>query len=152
MRFLYSLLVLFVILFYSCDDKPCYEEMNTYFKIGFYQVKNGNVSDSILDSLKIYADQSNFVLAKKKARFIYPELSPHSDTTLFFLNVNNNVGDDYIRIGYNRKYHLVSHDCGFLTFFDNIKILEHSTTFIDSVVVENSSVNDVNQEQIKIYL
>ncbi|MFW6369679.1 MAG: DUF6452 family protein [Bacteroidota bacterium] len=152
MRYLFSAIIVFIIVLISCDEKPCYEDMDTFFRIGFYTVEENQVVDSVLDSLIVYADGSNFGLIFRNTKTIYSELSPNSDTTLFFLTLNDNNGDDFIQLGYNRKYHLVSHDCGFVTYFENLEIIESSDYFIDSVVIVNDVVNDVNQEHIKIFL
>lgn len=57
---------------------------------------------------------------------------------------------DKVTVGYKPVPHLVSHDCGFTMYFENITIESYTTNYIDTVIVVWPNITNEAQKNIEI--
>ena len=133
----------------SCSVQPCFEDidplMNTLL------LKNGTGETAKADSLKIRVITPNdtivFVDAKLVSDFSLP-LDPSKDYSLFLITLNG--VSDTAEIFYTRHPHLVSPECGY-TFINNITGLKTTHNIIDTLIIENKSVNLNGEKNLHLF-
>jgi len=81
------------------------------------------------------------------SRLYLPVNTDKDQTTFLFYNPDNSI--DTLEIGYVRKEHLISEDCGFELQFKNIEII-YST--FGNVISLGNELSRLYDENIKIYL
>ena len=150
-NFLISLGLLLIL--FGCGEKPCYEETDTFLNISFQTIvdSTGLPKDSIFDSLFVAGAGSPYEIKYTGSDYNLV-LDLNNDSTWFNLGFNGRDSTDQIVFSYIRKPYLVSHECGFAMFFDSLKIEAFSTNFIDSVEIISNTVDDIERENVKIYL
>ncbi len=148
-------LLLFVTLFFvtACDELPCPNESGIQVNMGFYLIENNIISDLFIDSLTIeYLNPNNENVSEflgRQRQFIEIPLSITSDTSTFVLKFKDDIADT-ILIKSDRTVKLISHQCGFDTFFD-INEIQTSSNKLDSVWLRRDVVDYADFENIKIY-
>ncbi|WP_010180759.1 DUF6452 family protein [Aquimarina agarilytica] len=67
------------------------------------------------------------------------------------------IRSDIIEITYNRKNEYVSKACGFKTIFSNLEIksktamFDDNTNWIQSILIENNTINDEDNAHVRIF-
>ena len=133
----------------SCSVQPCFEDidplMNTLL------LKNGTGETAKADSLKIISisptDTIVFVDARSVSEFSLP-LDPAKDYSLFLITLNG--VSDTAEIFYTRHPHLVSPECGY-TFISKITGLKTTHNIIDTLIIENKSVNLNGEKNLHLF-
>jgi hypothetical protein len=133
----------------SCSDQPCYEEtdptLNTVLLV------SGTGETAKADSLRVYTyretDTLKFVNLKGASSFSVP-LDPAGDESLFLITLNG-VTDTAV-IWYTRRPHLVSAECGY-TILSEITGLMTTHNIIDTLIIENKSVNLDGQKNLHLF-
>jgi hypothetical protein len=133
----------------SCSVQPCYEEtdpvMNTILLF------SGTGETAKADSLRVYtfreSDTLRFINIKGVSSFSVP-LDPANDESVFLITLNG-ITDTAV-IGYNRKPHLVSPECGY-TILSEITGLWTTHNIIDTLIIENKLVNLDGQKNLHLF-
>jgi hypothetical protein len=133
----------------SCSVQPCYEEtdpaMNTLLLV------SGTGETAKADSLRVYTyretDTLKFVSLRGASAFSVP-LDPAEDESVFLITLNGVT--DTAAIRYNRMPHLVSPECGY-TIISEITGLNTTHNIIDTLIIENKSVNLDGQTNLHLF-
>jgi hypothetical protein len=137
------------IILHSCSVQPCYEEtdpvMNTLLLV------SGTGETGKADSLRVYTyretDTLKFVSLRGTSTFSVP-LDPANDESVFLITLNGIT--DTAEIRYNRSPHLVSPECGY-TIVSEITGLKTTHNIIDTLIIENKSVNLDGQTNLHLF-
>ena len=151
--FYLSVLVLLVGLF-SCETPPpCDDANGVQVNLGFYSYQGTTLKDTLIDSLVIFAIDNQPVLysdgtgLKKSSQPL--NLSMLSDTSVFIFQFGTDATDT-IEFYYTQYTRLVSHECGFVNFYD-LTGIKTTNNLIDSVWVRKDLVEFGDEENVKIY-
>jgi hypothetical protein len=63
--------------------------------------------------------------------------------------VTRRVVDNLI-LTYTPVPHLISHDCGFAMYYENLKINTYTKNYIDTVIITNKKITNVPQQNMQI--
>lgn len=133
----------------SCSDQPCYEETDPLMNTVLLVSGTGELAKA--DSLRVYTyretDTLRFVKVTGASSFSVP-LDPASDESLFLITLNGVTDTAWIM--YNRRPHLVSPECGY-TIVSEITGLRTTHNIIDTLIIENKSVNLDGQKNLHLF-
>jgi hypothetical protein len=150
---IYLLLSLIIIFIYSCDTPPCEDSNGVKVNIGFYHFNGTSLKDTLIDSLNITLKNDSATLflngTKTKTGSVALPLSMNADSSSFIFQFDS-ISYDTITIRYSHYLKLVSHQCGFVDFFD-ITSYKNTTNRIDSLWIRKDLVEYGTKENIKIY-
>lgn len=146
---LFAALAAMISMLSSCSVQPCYEEtdpmMNTLLLV------SGTGETARADSLRVYtyraADTLKFIDERGTSFFSVP-LDPAADESLFIITLNG-VTDTAV-IWYKRNPHLVSPECGY-TLVSDITGLKTTHNIIDTLIIENKSVNLNGEKNLHLF-
>ncbi len=123
----------------SCGGQACYDDTDPMMNTSL--LASGTGLEAKAATLVVTGitptDTIDFVNKKTIAYFSVP-LDPGSDATTFYI-VLNGISDTAV-ISYTRHPHLVSAECGY-TFISELTGLRTTHNIIDSLIIENKSVN-----------
>jgi len=133
----------------SCSVQPCYEETNPLLKTVLLASGTGEAAKA--DSLRVCTyretDTLRFINLKGASAFSVP-LDPASDESEFLITLNGITDTAVIR--YSRKPHLVSPECGY-TIISELTGLKTTHNIIDTLIIENKSVNLDGQKNLHLF-
>lgn len=140
-------------LLFGCGEKPCYKETEVFLNVTFQTIidSTGQPKDTVFDSLFVAGVGSPYKL-KYTGRDYKLILDLNNDYTQFNLEFNERDSADQIVFTYKRRPYLVSHECGFAMFFDSLNVEAFTNNLIDSVEIISNTVDDIERENVKIYL
>ncbi len=143
----------FCLLFFSCEsEESCEQSTVSALNAGFYTIVDSLPESTKIDNFTVYgigrADSLIYDQASSVGNFILP-LSPSCDTTGFVFTLGAET--DTVIFLYSRELHLLSMECGFVTYY-YIEKIDNTSNTIDSVIVVNEKVTTGNDENIQIYL
>jgi len=148
--FIISLIIIFI---YSCDTPPCEDSDSVKANAGFYHFNGTKLQDTLINSLNIYLknDSSTHILngSNKKTGTVSLPLSMIADSSTFIFQFDSLIYDT-LTFRYTQFLKLVSHECGFVSFF-NITSFTTTTNRIDSVWIRKDLIEYGTEENIKIY-
>lgn len=137
--------------FFSCTgDNACKQSRNVSLTVNFRTPTKKSEKDTVLPYLTIYGiPHSDSLLydSASVAKVTLP-LNPSLDTTGFVFQCNNL--SDTILLAYSRSLHLLSYECGFVTFF-RLKGAEVHGNMSDSLYIVNPDVTTENNTNIILY-
>jgi hypothetical protein len=121
--------------------------------LGFYHFDGIILRDTLVDSLNVYLKSDSTSLyyngLNEETDSIALPLSMNADSSTFIFQFDSLVRDT-ITFRYKQYLKLVSHECGFVNFF-NITGCTTTTHRIDSVWIRKDLVEYGKDENIKIY-
>lgn len=133
----------------SCSDQPCYEETDPLMNTVLLVSGTGEIAKA--DSLRVYTyretDTLKFVRVTGASTFSVP-LDPSGDESVFMITLNGITDTAWIR--YIRRPHLVSPECGY-TIVSEITGLRTTHNIIDTLIIENKSVNLDGQKNLHLF-
>ncbi len=133
----------------SCSVQPCYEKTDPVMIT--HLLTSGTGETAKADSLRVRgispAGILKFVDARSVSSFAV-SLDPSEDQSLFIITLNG-ISDTAV-IFYTRKPHLVSPECGY-TFVSDISGLITTHNIIDTLMIENKSVNLDGQKNLHLF-
>ncbi len=136
----------------SCEEKTiCDLSTDTPLRASFYSILNDTLEvDTLVESITVVGigNSDSLVEGLSSQNGVNFTLNPFEDITSFHL-ILDGVGDT-ITISYERELELVSELCGFITTFD-IRKLQSTYHYIDSVALINTKVRTENEQHVKIY-
>lgn len=141
----------------SCDTDGCTENQSSLPLAGFYSsTTGGQVS---LDSLNIGGvgapNDSLLLETGTTAQQIYLPLRSTASSTAFFINyayksLDNAAFNDTIWLDYTADPYFVSEECGAMYRYE-ITTMRHTTHLIDSVILLDSLITNIDIERLRIY-
>ncbi|HNW50253.1 MAG TPA: DUF6452 family protein [Prolixibacteraceae bacterium] len=142
-----------VIFFNSCTNPPCENTAGVKVNLGFYHFNGKTLKDTLIDSLSIYLVNGSSTLYRNGTEgeidTISLPLSIVNDSSAFVFQFRSKERDT-LTFRYTQYLKLVSHECGFVTYY-NITGCETTRHQIDSVWVRKDLVEYGDDENIKIY-
>lgn len=138
-----------VICLTSCSVQPCYEETDPVMIT--HLLTSGTGETAKADSLRVRGISPSGILKFVDARSVSSfavTLDPSEDQSLFVITLNG-ISDTAV-IFYTRKPHLVSPECGY-TFVSDINGLMTTHNIIDTLMIENKSVNLDGQKNLHLF-
>jgi len=133
----------------SCSDKACYEEMDPLMYTSL--LESGTGESKKADSVRVIAvtPAGPVTLYKQNAvTFFTLPLDPANDLSEFYFIVNG-VSDTAV-LTYTRHPHLVSAECGY-TFLSELTGLRTTHNIIDTLIIENKSVNLDGEKNLRLF-
>jgi hypothetical protein len=150
---IFFILSLIILIIYSCDAPPCEDSNGVKVNIGFYHFNGTSLKDTLIDSLNITLKNDSATLflngTKTKTGNVAFPLSMIADSSTFVFQFDS-IAYDTLTIRYTQYLKLVSHQCGFVNFF-NITSYKNTTNRIDSLWIRKDLVEYGTEENIKIY-
>lgn len=133
----------------SCVAGSCFEETESYVKASFYNDETGKLTPP--DTLTL-SGLNNDSLIYNRATGVQPALIPLNASTescSFIIEINGVY--DTIGFRYDSYPHLISKECGY-TFYHHLDTaLYYSKNLIKKINTTNSTVTNLNVENIRIY-
>ena len=145
---LFALLTGLLLISASCTPGSCFEETNAYLKAAFYLESTGKLKAP--DSLTLYGigkDTARY----RKASGIQPALIPlnvSAENCVFIIRING--VNDTISFQYTSFLHLISKECGY-TYYHSLDTVYCTKNIIDTILIKNSTVTTLNEQNIFIY-
>jgi hypothetical protein len=133
----------------SCSDQACYEEMDPLMYTSL--LESGTGESKKADSVRVIAvtPAGPVTLYKQNAvTFFTLPLDPANDLSEFYFIVNG-VTDTAV-LTYTRLPHLVSAECGY-TFLSELTGLKTTHNIIDTLIIENKSVNLDGEKNLRLF-
>jgi hypothetical protein len=133
----------------SCSDKGCYEEMDPLMYTSL--IESGTGESKKADSVRVIgvSPAGPVTLYKQNAvTFFTLPLDPANDLSEFYFIVNG-VYDTAV-LTYKRYPHLVSAECGY-TFLSELTGLKTTHNIIDTLIIENKSVNLDGEKNLRLF-
>jgi hypothetical protein len=133
----------------SCTPESCFEETNAFLKATFYASTTGKAAPP--DSLSMYGLKMSSVKLYNKAARVQPAYVPlnaSSDQCTYIIKINGI--QDTLTIWYSSFPHLISIECGY-TFYHNIDSVRMSKRNIDDIIIRNSNVTTLKEENLRIF-
>ena len=133
----------------SCSDQACYEEMDPLMYTSL--LESGTGESKKADSVRVIAvsPAGPVTLYKQNAvTFFSLPLDPANDLSEFYFIVNG-VTDTAV-LTYTRLPHLVSAECGY-TFLSELTGLKTTHNIIDTLIIENKSVNLDGEKNLRLF-
>ncbi len=141
--------VTLVLLMASCAEQACYD--NTDPMMNAFLLESGTgvsvKADSIVITGITETDTIEFVNGKTISSFSLP-LDPAYDVSTFYI-VLDGITDTAV-ITYTRQPHLVSAECGY-TFVSELTGLKTTHNIIDTLIIENKSVNLNGERNLHLF-
>lgn len=153
------LIVSITLLIYGCNkSSTCLTPKVVALRGGFYYRDTVNTfKDSVQVNANLYFGTSlNYFINIKNTSKYFLSLAQNTDSvTLYFQSDSTSTEPetiDSLLLHYTREPHFISTACGYETFF-NITNISYSTNIIDTIIINQSAVNnDVNKENLKIVI
>lgn len=161
MRFLpvITVMTLLTTAFAGCNTSGCLDNQNSLPLAGFYASETG--APVSLDSLDIggvgAVDDSLLLKAGRAASSVYLPLRSQKDFTEFFVHyaypeqgLDDQALNDTIGFTYASEPYFASEECGAMYRY-KVSRLDYTTHLIDSVVLVDSLITNVDTERLRIY-
>jgi len=133
----------------SCTPGSCFEETTSFMKASFYETGTGRLNPP--DSLTMHGINKEADTLYNKALKVQPALFPFDagDNTCGFMVRINGISDTLV-VWYTSYPHLISKECG-LTYFHTLDSIFVTKNLVDTVIISNSKISTVNEENIRIF-
>jgi hypothetical protein len=140
-----------VLLMAACQTAPPCEYDEVTLKANFYKVDKSVLKDTTFAALTVYigADTLEPLFKNKAVKAVQLPLSMQADSSVFLFKFDS-ISFDTLIIKHTFDLKLVSHECGFVGFFD-IQEATSSKNKIDSIRIPNNLVDYGLQENIRIH-
>ncbi|MBM3420066.1 MAG: hypothetical protein FJY11_02910 [Bacteroidetes bacterium] len=144
------LLVLVVSFIVSCVPESCYQETTSSVKAGFYETGTGLELKADSVTLAAQGSSSDTVYNNvKNLKSIKLFLDPATPGCTWVLTLNG--VNDTITFFYESFPHLVSKECGY-TIYHKLDRCSFTKNIIDTVIIRNTNITVINEENIRIFL
>lgn len=141
----------------SCNTSGCTDNHSAIPLAEFYSSQTGkSVTLDILQIRGIGAPGDSVMLEHgTSASQCYLPMRPESDTTSWLISYYITDGEeadwsDTITLNYDRLPRFTSNECGVMYFYQ-VKSVETTHEFIDSVAVVDPLITNIDQVSLKIY-
>lgn len=142
------LILLTVLAITSCEkDDICIDTTTPQLIISFYDSED-TLSLKQLTGTYIWADQKDSLYSGESIDSIAIPLNFIENSTKYIIT-NNEVLDTLV-FSYTRQDDFMSRSCGYKTIFENLEI-ENTKNWIDSTVINHSTIENETAAHISIY-
>lgn len=133
----------------ACAEQACYDNTDPIMNAFLLESGTGLTikADSIVVTSITATDTIEFVDKTSVSSFSLP-LDPGNDVSTFYI-VLNGIADTAV-ISYIRHPHLVSAECGY-TFVSELTGLRTTHNIIDTLIIENKSVNLNGERNLHLF-
>ena len=140
----------------SCSNDGCYENQSSIPLAGFYDSQSKQAI--ALNSLEVYGigaiGDSLLTRNGENSKQTYLPFRSIQDNTAFCFHYTefgeNTAYNDTIWFEYESSPYFASEECGAMYRY-KITSVQHTNTIIDSVVIADPEITNVDVERIKIY-
>lgn len=129
-------------------DQTLRNDLHTHFKRD--SANGAFIRDTIMPKVTAYALTRDTIYKKQPLSDIFFQLSPVSDSSKFYLQVDSTAVADTLTFKYSRVKHFISPGCGFGTYFnlDTVLTTKHTIGYIQ---INNKSVTSSNDTHLLLY-
>lgn len=133
----------------ACAEQACYDNTDPIMNAFLLESGTGLTiqADSIVVTSITATDTIEFIDKNSISSFSLP-LDPGNDVSTFYI-VLNGIADTAV-ISYIRHPHLVSAECGY-TFVSELTGLRTTHNIIDTLIIENKSVNLNGERNLHLF-
>lgn len=144
-----STVMTLVLMLQSCGEQACYDKTDPMMSAFLLESGTGVAvkANSIVVTGITATDTIEFVDEKAVSFFSMP-LDPGNDASTFYI-VLDGIADTAV-IYYTRRPHLVSAECGY-TFVSELTGLKTTHNIIDTLIIENISVNLNGERNLRLF-
>lgn len=136
----------------SCNiNRPCDEQVRFPVNTGFYYFFDEVLKDTILEDITVYGigREDSLLYDQDTTKAISFRPSPFVDTTEIVIVYGTLY--DTLTFYYSRELRMISTECGFAFLFD-IKELNNTSNFIDSVSLIDPKLEGIETEHLQIFV
>ncbi|NLP56943.1 DUF6452 family protein [Lutibacter sp. B1] len=148
-----------IIAILSCEkDDICIEPTTPKLIITFYN-KDTTYLKKQVKSLTVWANSKDSLYVNKSLDSIAIPLDVNSENTLykfvsteFETDTDDQIDtEDEINFAYNRNDIFISRSCGYKTIYENLTIESNTENWINSIVINNSTIENETATHIIIF-
>ena len=155
LSFALILVILSTVILESCSSSGCTDNQSSIPLAGFYSSDNKSIQIDSISIGGVSAPNDSLILDNTSAKQVYLPLRSKFNKTSFFIHYNQSAIssvelNDTITFNYKSIPYFVSEECGAM-FYYKIESLSHTQHLVDSVVIIDSMITNVDIERIKIY-
>jgi hypothetical protein len=144
------ILTVSVLSLFSCTPGSCFEETESYLKATFYIIEPAE-KITAPDSLTIHGISNDSILYNKSVNITRALIPLNASTESCKFIIQTKGITDTIQFRYNSFPHLISKECGYTYYHHLDTIPGYTTHAIKSIIVKNSTITNLNVENIRIY-
>lgn len=149
----YSVILVLITINTACEELPCPNNNGIQVNMGIYKIENNRINEYPIDSFRIeylfVTDTTYTEYYKQNTQTISLPLSQLSDTSGFVIKYKNSLHDTIMFIS-ERTVKLISHECGFDTFFE-LKNINTTSNFLDSAWIKRETIDYESRENVLLY-
>lgn len=139
----------------SCSSTGCIDNQSSIPLAGFYNSENNSIEIDSITIGGVGAPNDTLILDNTRAKQVYLPFRSQYNSTAFYIHydqvaISSPLLNDTITFNYNPIPYFVSEECGAMYQY-TIKNVSYTQHLIDSVVVTDSMITNVDIERIKIY-
>ncbi len=132
----------------ACEnDDFCTEDTTPRLIVGFYDLENPEEFKKA--PLIVWAEKMDSIYQGVSLDSIALPLNPDSRNITYKFSHSKEV--DHINFTYESEDVFVSESCGFKAIFKNLGIESSTNTWIESIDINNSFIENENQVHVKIF-
>ena len=146
-----KLLLIFVcssVSFFACQTDPCFFPKEPRLILQIY--KSADTLITSADIEKIFAENITDTVRPLfiKGGLLLP-LRQNIDSTSFKIKLKNYTDTFRLSVNYSRKVGLSAPECGFVTFYDQVKATKHT---FDTLITDRSFIDTTYAVNMRTYL
>lgn len=132
----------------SCQTEPCFFPKEPRLLVLIYRTTDTLITNIEID--KIYAENQSDTIPPVfvKGGLLLP-LRQNADNTTYLIKLKNYPDTFRFAVSYNRKVGLVSAECGYVTFFDQLKPDSHN---FDTLFTDRNFIDTTYAVNLRTYL
>jgi hypothetical protein len=144
------ILTISVLSLFSCALGSCFEETESYLKATFYVIEP-NEAISAPDSLTMQGINNDSILYSKSVKITHALIPLNSSAESCKFIIKTKGITDTIQFRYSTYPHLISKECGY-TYYHHLDTIPGFTKHaIKNITVTNTTITNLNAENIRIY-
>lgn len=153
--YIISLFYIVTITLSGCNSLGCIDNQSSIPLAGFYSSDNKSIEIDSITIGGVGAPNDTLILDNTNAKQVYLPFRSQFNSTAFYIHYNqfaisSPLLNDTITFNYNPLPYFVSEECGAMYQY-TIKNVAYTHHLIDSVVIIDSIISNVDIERIKIY-
>ena len=151
MKKLLSIIFIFVLVglgLASCQTEPCFFPKEPRLLLLFYRTTDTLFNNIDID--KIFAETTSDTITPVfvKGGLLLP-LRQTTDITSFKIKLKNYPDTFKLSVSYSRKVGLASSECGYVTFYDQLKATSHN---FDTLITDRTFIDTSYAVNMRTYL
>ena len=146
----YIVLIFFCLLIFGCEkDDICIEDTTPNLIIRFYD-KDNMTEKKLVSNLTVWiTGKTDSLYQNQTIDSIAIPLDLNINSTSYNFKSDSNI--DAIDFNYTRNDIFVSRSCGYKTVFENLNANSTSNNWINTIIINNETINNETAAHISIY-